>query len=644
MAGVFERSPTFLKKSFHEAPSMSVETAKAPNSLQSTLQHLTKKQRLTSSGSTDEIMPVTRLSSNGGSSGGKENGGGWEGSLHSYHMWLKEKQKEEQEKKTTSPTGTNTNKHLKATTPNSSIKDEDEDDEQQGDENYQVDAIMERGPSPPENENSNSYEWSYEEQFKQLYEIDNDPDRKVFLDEYFEFMKGRGTPVSRIPIMAKQILDLFQLYHLVVKHGGLVQVIRNKLWSKITKGLNLPTSITSAAFTLRTQYLKYLYPYECSMHNFSTPKELQAAIDSNRRDRFSTLYHTEPTMTSSREDRFGYPHHGGCDYPMSQPRHHMGHMGLTPPPGDMRYGMKRPGEPIYSKYSKYGSSLDSPKVIVLQDGTPSMADHHMGKGSPPPSYYGRSRSPPMSRGDADLRGKPDMDPVRMRSHHFSSSGYGGKEWESEASRHVVEEERRRLMEDRARSSAPPVCKDKNCNGIDCKYTRPELQRHRSHDPMGMCSCSYCKDYRSYSPTSARHPELPTKHHMDGASASSSTTSRINGSVHSPPPSHSTKLPPRASSNGAAASPPPSLSRPSQEEDTSKPSKLNGQHLTTFKMKLPDLRQGGNKIQISLEVGGVTYEGVICANTLPATPISNGNSDITPTSDDDDEMTIENNGH
>jgi len=33
-----------------------------------------------------------------------------------------------------------------------------------------------------------------------------------------------GTPVSRIPIMAKQILDLFQLYNLVVKHGGLVQV------------------------------------------------------------------------------------------------------------------------------------------------------------------------------------------------------------------------------------------------------------------------------------------------------------------------------------------------------------------------------------------------------------------------------------
>ena len=51
------------------------------------------------------------------------------------------------------------------TTPNSSVKDEEEDDENR---DYQVDAIIERGPSPPENENSNSYEWSYEEQFKQV--------------------------------------------------------------------------------------------------------------------------------------------------------------------------------------------------------------------------------------------------------------------------------------------------------------------------------------------------------------------------------------------------------------------------------------------------------------------------------------------
>ncbi|KAI6072309.1 AT-rich interactive domain-containing protein 3A [Aix galericulata] len=117
-----------------------------------------------------------------------------------------------------------------------------------------------------------------------LYELDGDPRRKEFLDDLFSFMQKRGTPVNRIPIMAKQVLDLYMLYMLVTEKGGLVEVINKKLWREITKGLNLPTSITSAAFTLRTQYMKYLYPYECEKRGLSNPNELQAAIDSNRRE------------------------------------------------------------------------------------------------------------------------------------------------------------------------------------------------------------------------------------------------------------------------------------------------------------------------------------------------------------------------
>lgn len=64
-----------------------------------------------------------------------------------------------------------------------------------------------------------------------------------------------GTPVNRIPIMAKQVLDLYTLYKLVTEKGGLVEVINKKIWREITRGLNLPTSITSAAFTLRTQWV-----------------------------------------------------------------------------------------------------------------------------------------------------------------------------------------------------------------------------------------------------------------------------------------------------------------------------------------------------------------------------------------------------
>uniref|UniRef100_A0A8C6UG45 AT-rich interactive domain-containing protein 3 n=1 Tax=Neogobius melanostomus TaxID=47308 RepID=A0A8C6UG45_9GOBI len=142
-------------------------------------------------------------------------------------------------------------------------------------------------PNPPAQRDSpqnHSHEWTYEEQFKQLYELDSDEKRKEFLDDLFGFMQKRGTPVNRIPIMAKQVLDLYMLYKLVTEKGGLVEVINKKIWREITKGLNLPTSITSAAFTLRTQYMKYLYPYECEKRSLSSPAELQAAIDSNRRE------------------------------------------------------------------------------------------------------------------------------------------------------------------------------------------------------------------------------------------------------------------------------------------------------------------------------------------------------------------------
>uniref|UniRef100_A0A3B4U124 AT-rich interactive domain-containing protein 3 n=1 Tax=Seriola dumerili TaxID=41447 RepID=A0A3B4U124_SERDU len=145
-------------------------------------------------------------------------------------------------------------------------------------------APARRAESPSAQPQSQHHEWTYEEQFKQLYELDDDEKRKEFLDDLFSFMQKRGTPVNRIPIMAKQVLDLYMLYKLVTEKGGLVEVINKKIWREITKGLNLPTSITSAAFTLRTQYMKYLYPYECEKRGLSSPGELQAAIDSNRRE------------------------------------------------------------------------------------------------------------------------------------------------------------------------------------------------------------------------------------------------------------------------------------------------------------------------------------------------------------------------
>ncbi|XP_059725764.1 AT-rich interactive domain-containing protein 3A isoform X3 [Haemorhous mexicanus] len=95
---------------------------------------------------------------------------------------------------------------------------------------------------------------------------------------------GRSFWMTSSASCRSEVLDLYMLYTLVTEKGGLVEVINKKLWREITKGLSLPTSITSAAFTLRTQYMKYLYPYECEKRGLSNPNELQAAIDSNRRE------------------------------------------------------------------------------------------------------------------------------------------------------------------------------------------------------------------------------------------------------------------------------------------------------------------------------------------------------------------------
>lgn len=213
-------------------------------------------------------------------------------------------------------------------------------------------------PSSPNQAHSKSptahHEWGYEEQFKQmqpsewmtndqcesggknsfrtatvtahvpgtikqLYELDSDPKRKEFLDDLFVFMQKRGTPVNRIPIMAKQVLDLYMLYKLVTEKGGLVEVINKKIWREITKGLNLPTSITSAAFTLRTQYMKYLYPYECEKQSLSSPAELQAAIDSNRREG------RRPSYSSA---LFGYSPSTGPGL-LSPPKVHLSSMNVS---------------------------------------------------------------------------------------------------------------------------------------------------------------------------------------------------------------------------------------------------------------------------------------------------------------------------
>lgn len=48
--------------------------------------------------------------------------------------------------------------------------------------------------------------------------------------------------------------------------------------------MNVFDKVNHVTNTFFYRYMKYLYPYECDKKNLSTPSELQAAIDGNRRE------------------------------------------------------------------------------------------------------------------------------------------------------------------------------------------------------------------------------------------------------------------------------------------------------------------------------------------------------------------------
>lgn len=52
----------------------------------------------------------------------------------------------------------------------------------------------------------------------------NEMDRRPFLDKLLTFLEEKGTPVTAMPSISKQPLDLYRLYHCVGEKGGMVEV------------------------------------------------------------------------------------------------------------------------------------------------------------------------------------------------------------------------------------------------------------------------------------------------------------------------------------------------------------------------------------------------------------------------------------
>ena len=57
-----------------------------------------------------------------------------------------------------------------------------------------------------------------------LYEMDDHPDRRVFLEKLLGFMEEKGTPITQCPTISKNPLDLFRLYLYTKERGGYLEV------------------------------------------------------------------------------------------------------------------------------------------------------------------------------------------------------------------------------------------------------------------------------------------------------------------------------------------------------------------------------------------------------------------------------------
>ncbi|KAG8522422.1 AT-rich interactive domain-containing protein 1B [Galemys pyrenaicus] len=129
----------------------------------------------------------------------------------------------------------------------------------------------EEGAAQPESKSKkSSSSTTTGEKITKVYELGNEPERKLWVDRYLTFMEERGSPVSSLPAVGKKPLDLFRLYVCVKEIGGLAQVNKNKKWRELATSLNVGTS-SSAASSLKKQYIQYLFAFECKIERGEEP-------------------------------------------------------------------------------------------------------------------------------------------------------------------------------------------------------------------------------------------------------------------------------------------------------------------------------------------------------------------------------------
>ncbi|NWQ83251.1 ARI1A protein, partial [Columbina picui] len=120
------------------------------------------------------------------------------------------------------------------------------------------------------------------EKITKLYELGGEPERKMWVDRYLAFTEEKAMGMTNLPAVGRKPLDLYRLYISVKEIGGLTQVNKNKKWRELATNLNVGTS-SSAASSLKKQYIQCLYAFECKIERGEDPPpDIFAAADSKK--------------------------------------------------------------------------------------------------------------------------------------------------------------------------------------------------------------------------------------------------------------------------------------------------------------------------------------------------------------------------
>ncbi|CAG5110066.1 Oidioi.mRNA.OKI2018_I69.chr2.g4511.t2.cds [Oikopleura dioica] len=205
-----------------------------------------------------------------------------------------------------------------------------------------------------------------------LYQPES-PERREFIDFVIKFHEDKGQPLKGPPMFNQQPLDLFELYNLVKKRGGMNEITKKKEWTDVVRGLNFQVS-PSAGFTLKKQYVKYLFEVECRReHRQIDEAEIRKIVESTTRKR--------DKRRSKKADENALERNTAS--PGSNP-------GMTPPPQVMSTGQptQQGGFPPRFPYPRPPGMPGQYPGWGGQPGYPQVSQHGAQMGQRPPHMGG----------------------------------------------------------------------------------------------------------------------------------------------------------------------------------------------------------------------------------------------------------------